>query len=575
MGVPLAMLGIARPKHGNRVEQFLALAVRRLALLAALLAAGCWAPRPPDPFVEALKKLPSGDDREYEGAFQQLTQATPGVVHFLKRGLLLAPKRGFPVVALLYARGEGDAVPLELRARHLAAFGWPAASAVDNAILEPYTWNEIERDLVRAGRPALRLLADALGREAASEARAVRLARVVLRIGGRAAADELAGLLETERDLGGARVCDVAAGALLLLGRQELALRSTGREALVRSAREWWAKAKDQPEAEWTRGAVAGLVERWEAKDPEGVRPVIELLAGETVEDPKEWWARRPEWRPPGPPLRPEELLPHLSGGRATAYGANRRLEEATGVRLPLPPVAGLGELCAALRLWEPPRDLGLWWKRFLGSAMLRLSIGIIGYDEERKTNHVLWAFETYAHATEDETGELSVRTGGGSALLYVQSLALGTRVVYAEMSDTEAGRARFTAELPATRPLVFFSGPLRAAVVVVVEEVSGRRPPRPQEAFLADLRARLRALAREAEGGEAARALRALGYCQDPGDRDFLRERRAGEALLLLGDPSGFDFNPRLEPYEVEMALRKAEDPGLRERLEKLRDGR
>ncbi len=534
--------------------------------LWTLLLAGCWIPRP-DGWADALRKLASSETGEYEEGFQALTQAPAQVVPYLKVGLPMAQKRGFPVVALLYARGEGDAVPLEFRARHLAAFEWPRPHEVENAILEPYAWNEIERDLVRAGRPALRLLADALGRESPGEAQAVRAARAMLRIGGRAAADELARLLESERDLGGVRVCDVAAGALLLLGRQELALRSAGREALVRAAQEWWAGAKSQPEPEWVRGAVAALVGRWEPKDPEGVRAVIELLAGEPVEDPKEWWAKNPEWRPAGPPLRAEELLPLLSAERPRAYGANRRLEEATGIRLPLTPARSLGEMCSALRLWQPPPDLPLRWKRWLESSVLRLSIAVVGYHPERKTNHLLSATETYGHATEDETARLAVALGGSSTLIYVQSRELGTRVVYGESSAGEEGTARFTAEFAAARPLVFFSAALRAAVIVVVEEVSGRFPPRPPDALLADLRRRLRA---QAGGPEERKALRALGYFQDRADLELLRERRAGEALILLGDPAGLEHDPRLAPHEVEMGLRRAEDPKLREWLER-----
>src|SRR5205814_1624905 len=125
----------------------------------------------------------------------------------------------------------------------------------------------IERDLARTGRPALRPLREALAEDASSEAKALGLVHVMLRIGGRAAADELASLLDRERDLGGVRVCDVAAAALLYTGRQELLLRAVSRDARVRSAREWWEKAKDQAEGEWTRQTAASLADRWQPKD--------------------------------------------------------------------------------------------------------------------------------------------------------------------------------------------------------------------------------------------------------------------------------------------------------------------
>jgi hypothetical protein len=113
---------------------------------------------------------------------------------------------------------------------------------------------------------------------------------------------------------------------------------------------------------------------------------------------------------------------------------------------------------------------------------------------------------------------------------------------------------------------MVMFSAPFKSALVGVVEEVGERRIPPPAAELQAEWRARLRAWP------ESGDALRALGYFQDAADRDLLRERRAGPALLLLGDPAALELRPRLEPHEIEMALRKAEDPRVREYLEELR---
>jgi hypothetical protein len=66
--------------------------------------------------------------------------------------------------------------------------------------------------------------------------------------------------------------------------------------------------------------------------------------------------------------------------------------------------------------------------------------------------------------------------------------------------------------------------------------------------------------------------ALRALAYFQDAADLPLLRERKAGAALLLLGDPAALDLHPDLRPHEIDLALRKAEDPRVRAYLEGLR---
>lgn len=547
---------------------------RLFGLLPLLFALGCWQPRATAPIEIQLKALydPASTPEARDAAFQELTRSGPIAIGPLKRAIDAGPRQGFPSVAVLYALGEGDAVPLELRARHLATFRWPPAHEVENAILEPYVWNEIEWDLIRAGRPALRLLSTALAQETPSEAKALHVVRVMLRIGGRAAAEEFARLLPVERALDEVRVCDVAAAALLYAGRQELALRLADREARVQAAREWWAKARDQSEAQWVHDAMGALVERWAPEDQEGVRTVLELLAGRSIENPKDWWEKNRDWKPAAPPVRADELLPLLSADRPRAFNANRRLEELTGAHLHIPPVSRVNELCAALRLWQPAPDLELRWKRYLESSLLRLSIAIVGYHPQHGKNQLLFAVERYFHPTEDQTADLHLMSRDGEYQQYVQSRDLGTRVVFSEYFANNQTSRGFTTEFPSVRPIVTFSTPLQAFSFITIDDVPARQPPRPPEAVTAELRERLRGLIPALEGRERSKALRALAYFQDPSDVEFLRTQKAGEALLLLGDPSALEYRPRLEPHEIEMALRKAEDPGVKTYLEGLK---
>lgn len=547
----------------------------RLKYLAApLLLSGCfWLPRPTASVEIDLKALLTAEKQEErDAAFQSLTQAGSIAIGPLKRSMEAAPRMGFPVVAALYALGEGDCVPLELRVRHLGSFRWPSAHEVENAILEPYVWNEVEHDITRSGRPALRLLSQALAKESPTEAKALHVVRVMLRIGGRPAAEEFARLLGEERKLGDVRVCDVAAGGLLYLGRQELALRLADRDAMVGAAREWWARAREQSEAEWLRESLAALAGRWAPDDHEGVRPVIELLTGQPIENPKEWWERNKGWIPAGRPIHAEELLPLLSADRPRAYDANRRLEEMTGEYLQVPPAERLTELCAAFRLWQPAPDLGLRWKRYLESSLVRMSIVLVGYNPKKEANQILYVQERYFHPTEDETADVYGRTADGEYRMYVQSRDLGTRIVFSEYFANNQTSRGYTTEFGTGRPVITFSTPLRAFSFISIDDVPARQPARPPEAVFAEVHARMRALVPTLEGRELRKALRALAYFQDTADRDCFQTHRSGEALLLLGDPSALEFRPRLEPYEIEMALRKAADPTVKTYLEDLR---
>lgn len=527
--------------------------VNRLPALVLLLLCGCLPGSSAREDAARIFALQDDDRGRRDEAFQQLLRDNASIPG-LRSAVGVGFPYGFPVVALLYAQGRGDAVPLDLRALHLAGFEWPKATASENGVVEPYVKLAVEQDLARTGRPALRPLSRALGNYVADEAGAMRVVRAMIRIGGREAAREFARLLAEKRELGGPRVCDAAACALLYLGRQELALRIASPDARVAAARSWWEVAQDFPESEWIRESVEALAAA-------GKDATFDLLVGQSIDDPKAWWDKNRGWRPADAPLKPEELLPALGADRARAYDANRRLEEATGTKVFLPRMERVSELAAAIRLWRPPTDLALRWRRWLEAPLLRLSVAAIGASAK-----IRWASESFFHPTEEETGELRIETETESYALYVQALDYGTRLV---VSEAHGAGGLWTGELrefAEGRPMVMFSSSFKSALVAVVEEVQERRRTPPSEELQTEWRARLRGWP------ESADALRALGYFQDAADRVLLRERRAGAGLLLLGDPAALELRPRLEPHEIEMALRKAEDPRVREYLEELR---
>lgn len=532
----------------------------RRASIVLLLLSSCAAPAEPRLGPAQVRALDSEDRAVREAAFQDLLRGEGAPAAALRSALGAGAAHGFPVVALLYAQGRGDAVPLEIRIRHLVSFDWPADPAGENAVVEPYVRGAVEADLAKTGVPALPLLSRALDLLAESDEQQARVVRVMLRIGGRLAAREFAALLESER------AGDAAASALLYIGRQELALRLASPEARVAAAKSWWELAQDFPESEWIRDAAESLVSHYHPRDPEGVRSVFELLVGRPVDDPRAWWAEHPGWTPAPVPLKPEELLPALSEGRGPAYDANRRLEEATGLRVFQPRLERLGELRSALRLWAPPADLQVRWERVLHAPLLRLSVAAIGLLPRPDGSRIRWAYETHFHPTEEETAELRIETQTESYSLFVQALDLGTRLSMSEAHGASGLWQGVVREYRESRPMLFFSTPFKSALVAVVEEVPMRRPPPTAVEAQAEWRARLAALKEDPD------ALRALAYFQNPADLPLMRERKAGEALLLLGDPSALDLRPRLRPYEIDPALRAAQDPRVREYLGGLR---
>ena len=506
--------------------------MRQLFAAALLALLGACASRDPRQAVMD-RVLALGTD---DAAFQDLVRGGGTALDLLKDALPAAPNRGFPLVAVLYAEGEGDAVPLDLKARHYASFRWPAAHADENALVEPAVWDELERDLLLAGRHALGFLAGALAKDAPDERTALRAARIMMRVGGRPALEAFAGLLRTERSLGGPRVLDVAAAALLVLGAQDLPLRQADPDAIARSAAEWWAAAKDRPEEEWIRESTAALAAKRAEKDPAGVEPVLELREG--------------------------------TGGRGEAFAENRRQERATGLSAWMPAWERVGDLRAALRLWAPPGDLDVRWKRLKSGGLLRLSVAAVGHRSKEGAGAVLWAGEAFFHATENESVDLRIAGDGYS--LHVRTRELGTRAVVAEFARSgTAGYGRI-AEASVARPHVHYSPVLKSALIVAVEEVEGRRPLPPPDAMKAETRKRLKSL--EEAGGDGAKA---LSYFQDPKDLPWFRERKAGAALLMLGDPAALELKPSLESWEIDLARRVSTDPAVLAYLEGLRTAR
>jgi hypothetical protein len=501
---------------------------RLFAAVLFLLPAACASRDPRQAVMDRVLALGTDDD-----AFQDLIRGGGSALDLLKDALSAAPNRGFPLVAVLYAEGEGDAVPLDLKARHYASFRWPTAHADENALVEPAVWDELERDLLLAGRHALGFLAGALAKDSPDERTALRTARIMMRIGGRPAMEAFAGLLEADRALGGPRVRDVAAAALLVLAAQDLPLRQADPDAIARFAREWWAAAKDRPDDAWIRESAAALAAKRAEKDPEGVEPVLELLEGK--------------------------------GTRGEAFAENRRRERATGLSAWMPAWERIGDLRAALRLWAPPADLDARWKRLLRGGLLRLTVAAVGRRPKDGAGAVLWARETFFHASENDA--IDLRIAGDGYSLHVRTREFGTGAVVAEFARSgKQGYGRLY-EASVVRPHVHYSPILKSAVIVAVDEVESRRPPPPPDGMKLETRKRLKAL--EEAGGDGAKA---LAYFQDPKDLPWFRERKAGAALLMLGDPAALELKPSLEIWEIDLALKVSKEPAVLEYLEALR---
>jgi hypothetical protein len=512
-----------------------------------LLLAGCMPPRTPtDHRIRVMIQSPEAAERARE--FQTLANSPVEIIPNLKFRLEEGYPLGFPCVALLYNLGEGDAVPLELKVLHAAKFRWPAQYAESNRILEPYVWNELAADLRKAGRPALRLLADALGRESPDETCAMRVCEFMLRAGGHTPdvlIDEFARLLTNDRDLGGLRVSDVAGAAILHLGYQDVALYR---------ASELAAAAKSRLDA--LRGAT------------DDVRLQMGLDAlGEAGRDPVEG-------------ARWKALAAALTAEGEGSWRADRLLERRHGVRLRRSmPLRTLWDLRTAR--WRLPDDpqLAVKWRRWLDSRLMRVGLYLISESREG-AGVVAWMSEPIFHCTEDATAVAEGQGEGRPFLVWVETLDHGTRLVSNVIvmeNDEPRGDWRLD-EVTPEKPVVLFPKGLRTGAVVFVEELERRTAATAPDAAKAKIvKACTAMLADPVRGPDAARALACLG---EKGAAGAIREAAAswqGEAritaagvLVQLGDPAGLDLGvtPRLQPFERERALRASQDPRLKEWL-------
>jgi hypothetical protein len=487
------------------------------------------------------------------------------VADSLNPAVALDPGNGYPLVAVIVTLGEGDAVPVDLLASHLARFDWPAAHADKNAVVEPYAWNVIERRLVAEGVAAVPHLVRAPRRHAPTEEKALRVIDRLLAIGGPPVGEGLASLLEVKRDLGGVRVCDLAAAALALLSRDGASLALEEGDALVREAGAWWSKVRGLPPGARLARAAARAAENGDAD-------LLGLLVGERVEKPREWSKKSAGWMPVAGPYDVKALLEAFKGDRCAAFEANRRLEEATGRILWTPRARNLGELRASLRNWNPGPDLAVRWKRLLEGTLVRMTVALVGYHELEGAPGIIWSRETVYPAVENgqESGGGVIERG--DFFLHVHSRDMGTSVVYSEYLACKEGILGRTTGYPMDRPAIFPTEPVKAMGIVIIEEALARTPPRPPAVLAKDLKALLRRELEGAEGEYREQCLRALAYFQDDEDRERFRAEGSAVPLLIMGDPAGLEGKPVLKLHEIEMGLRKAKTDDVRLYLEGLR---
>jgi len=581
----------------------------RVGVLAAILSAAACAPsRGLDPRHE-IGFLLSDDPVLRAGAFDRLVREPSNILPSLRASVAEGYAQGFPVAAVLVARGEADEVPLHVKILHLALFEWP--DAPETAILEPVVRHALERDLARAGRPALRLLARALERDVVSERRALDLLRLMIDLAapsGRGGLEEFARLLESGRALSTApdapRVCDLAGAALLHLGLQD-ALLAEATEAgdVSGEARAWWNASGDLDPDQWLRESVARAVDfLGRAPDPAPWIEYLGLLLGRPLGSEREARALWSAWRNLGPSewVREGLLLPAATRERPAwlirllrdaptdrfrAWTANRLLEMEFGVRLqPTPRLCRLTDLVHLRAEWTPDPRLGLRWERWSDSRSLRMAAWRVGRAANSDRGGLLWSAERFFHATEDAMiGGSWPGESGEREILHLQARRMGTAL----LESAYVGPRGRTEERPvdAGEPIILFAPGSAACTVVRIEE-PGRAAPLPG-----------------ARDGEAASFLRwglvhspapkcgpiarALAYLQDRMAVGLIEARvrklqeeaaphreallALAEALALLDAPSGLDLaesigaEPKLTDAERATLDRSARDPRIR----------
>lgn len=582
--------------------------MRTARLLVAVVLAGCAGGRGPDLRTDVWL-LHSDDPAERAAAFGRLVHEPSSIASALLPEVAEGYARGFPIAAVLVARGEADAVPLEVKVLHLALFEWPAAP--ETAILEPVVRHALERDLSRAGRPALRLLARALQRDAVSEARALDLLRIMIDLAaplGRTGLAEIARLLESGRAFNGStvplRVCDLAGAAILHLGHQDALLsESASAGDIAGEARAWWNAFGDMDSEQWLREGAARAVDLLgRTEDAATWAAYLGLILGRPLANEREarglWSSLRnlgpQEWAREafGLPLTPRDRGPWLirillecPDDRFRAWPANRLLEIEYGARLqPTPPLGRIEDLVRARTEWRPDPQLGRRWERWVESRSLRLAAWRVGRPTPSDPGQLIWAAERYFHATEDPKIGLSWRNGSGAPeTLHLQARRLGT-VLLASAYVGDRG-ATEEASIDPEDPFLLFAADSMTCAVVKIEEP--RRPaplPGLQNGEVAEF---LRGSFIRSSAEQCGRIARALAYLDDRMAASLIEARvrriqecatpdpgallALAEALILLDAPSGLDLvesiglEPRLSMAERDALGRSARDSRVR----------
>lgn len=585
--------------------------MRLLGVICAAAAVGC-SSVPGGDLPTEVWLLHSEDPDERAGAFARLVRDPSDIDAALLAGVGEGYARGFPLAAVLVARGQGAAVPLEVKVLHLALFEWPAAT--ETAILQPVVRYALERDLARAGRPALRLLARALARDVVAESRAFDVLRIMIDLAaplGRVGYLEVARLLESSRAFQGAthplRVSDLAGAALLHLAYQDALLAEAEAAGNVGSeARAWWNASGDLDPDAWMRDGAARVVERLGSADDS--RPwlaVLGLLLARPLDSEREaravWsalrstghkdWIREALGISPSPRDGGAGLVRLLRGDPedvTSAWTANLLLESEYGVRLqPTPRLTGLKDLARLRSEWRPDPQLGRRWERWLESRSMRMAAWRVGRDRGESAG-LLWAAERYFHALEDPmVGGTWTNAAGVEETLHLQARRLGTVL----LGSTYAGNRGTTEELSVEpeEPFFLFASDSMTCTVVKIEEPA-RAAPLPGLRN-GEVETFLRGSFVRSDPARCGRIARALAYLQDRSavglieakvrriqeserpDRNALLE--LAEALILLDAPSGLDLSealsrePRMTMAEREALGESARDPRVKAWLE------
>jgi len=582
--------------------------MRPVSLLAAAVLAGCASARGADLPTEVWL-LNSEDPAERAAAFARLVREPSGVGPALLARVSDGYARGFPVAAVLAARGEAGSVPLEVKVLHLALFEWPAAP--ETAILEPVVRHALERDLARSGRPALRLVAQALERDVVSESRALDLLRLMIDLAaplGRAGVAEAARLLESGRSFHGTsealRVCDIAGAAVLHLGLQDALLSEAAAAGdIAGEARAWWNASGDLDADQWLREGAARAVDQLSKADDTSAWPAyLGLLLGKAISterEARELWSTARNLRPQewakealGWPASARDrsawlirMLREFPDDRFRAWTANRLLEAEHGVRVqPTPGFARLADLVRIRTEWRPDPQLSRRWERWTESRSLRMAAWRVGRTRSSDPGGLIWAAERHFHAIEDPMIGASWRSASGvEEILHLQARRMGTVL----LGSAYVGDRGTTEELSVDpeEPFLLFALDSMTCTVVKIEEPA--RPAPPPELHTGEAETFLRDSFVRSPPEKCGRIARALAYLNDRTSAGLIESRvrriqesatpdrntllSLAEALLLLDAPAGLDLaetlamEPRLSTVEREMLDRSSKDARVR----------